>query len=325
MCGACAASFPANAEIGHADLTAANSRADAKKDEIRAWWGDLYRQLYAPTDTTLDRARLTAMVSDFEDMMGRRQHLVAVEMPLGDLAGKDVLEIGPGGGGHSALFKAHGANAFAVDITSERAISTARKLSLLPGAGSVAVTGDAERLPYADGVFDIVYSNGVLHHSSDTNACIDEVLRVLKPGGRAVIMLYSRHSATYWLNIWPRALVTGEMFRWPEAEWIGRLTEGRPTFGTTKNPFTRVYSARELRVAFRKFDLVSLRKSSFQFDNIAIPRMSQMRAWLLTKFGAPPHPGGTLVYGSPYPVETAAELALGPIAGFSWNIVARKP
>jgi SAM-dependent methyltransferase len=324
-CRTCDASYPATPDLGHADLTPPPAGSDARKHDIRAWWGDLYRQLYAATDSTFDAESLRRMVADFEDLMRKRRHLAAVEMSLDGLRGLDVLEIGPGGGGHACLFKSRGARVFAVDITPERAVSTARKLTAMPGPGSVVLTGDAESLPFRDGVFDIVYSNGVLHHAADTDACIEDVRRVLKPGGRAIIMLYSRHSAAFWLNIWPRALVNGELFRRPEAEWIGRLTEGRPTDGTTKNPFTRVYSARQMRAAFREFEILSLRKSSFQFDNICVPRMTQFRAWLLRRIGRAPHPGGVLVYGAPYPPETGPELAIGRFAGFSWNIVARKP
>jgi SAM-dependent methyltransferase len=169
-----------------------------------------------------------------------------------------------------------------------------------------------------------VYSNGVLHHAQDTDRTIAEVRRVLKPGGKAIIMLYARHSAIFWLNIVPRAIVTGEIFRWPEAQWIGRLTEGTPKFGTVRNPITRVYSKRELRELFGGFRIESLRRNSFQFDNFAIPRLTQVRRRILSALGHKPHPGGIFVYGAPYFVETSLERFLGHWLGFGWNIVAVK-
>jgi ubiquinone/menaquinone biosynthesis C-methylase UbiE len=45
---------------------------------------------------------------------------------------------------------------------------------------------DAERLPYEDDTFDIVIGHAVLHHIPDLDAAFDEILRVLKPGGRFV-------------------------------------------------------------------------------------------------------------------------------------------
>jgi ubiquinone/menaquinone biosynthesis C-methylase UbiE len=323
-CTACGAAFPYDRESGVASLMAESSTT-AKKADLQAWWGDLYRQAYLGHEDGVDADAFDRQLSDVEDLFRRRGHLATEEMPLGDLAGKRVLEIGSGSGAHSALFKRYGAVVTAVDITAERVAATSRKLRLTTGEHGLAYQADAENLPFRDGVFDIVYSNGVLHHSPDTEQCIAEVYRVLKPGGRAVIMLYSRHSAQYWLNIVPRAVLTGEMFRWPEAQWIGRLTEGKPKFGTTKNPFTRVYSRRAMVKLFRRFRVVSLRKNSFQFDNFCVPRLSQVRRWLLTRLGRQAHPGGILVYGQPFVPETALELRLGRYFGFAWNIVAEKP
>lgn len=298
--------------------------ASAPKADIAKWWGDLYEQIYAPTDRKLDAASLAAMLDDTEDLFEKRELLPAVEMPA-HLHGQSVLEIGPGGGAHSCLFKRRGASVTAVDITPERAVSTALKLSLTPGGEGRAYNGDAENLPFRDASFDIVYSNGVLHHSEDTDKTIAEVFRVLKPGGKAVLMLYARHSAVFWANIVPRGLVSGEMFRWPEAQWVGRVTEGKPKHGQTKNPFTRIYSEAELKRLLKAFRIVSLRKNSFQYDNFAVPRLTQIRSAVLQALGREAHPGGVLVYGTPFVAETKLELALGRLIGFGWNIVAEKP
>ena len=320
----CGALYPFDRERRVCSLVAQDGDSAIKRD-IRVWWGDLYRQLYAADDARWTTATLIRAIDDLEDMFRARGHLAAVEMPLGALAGQSVLEIGCGGGGHSALFARKGASVVAVDITPERAVSAALKLSLLPGCDGRAYQADAECLPFREGVFDIVYSNGVLHHSEDTDRALAEVRRVLKPGGRGVLMLYARPSAAFWCNIVPRGLFSGEIFRRPEAQWVGRVTEGTPKFGQTKNPITRVYSRRELGSLLKDFRLVSLRKSSFQFDNFAVPRLARARAAALRFFGHEPHPGGTLVYGRPYFVETALELVLGRHIGFAWNIVAEKP
>ena len=323
-CPDCEAEYPISAEHGIVQLLAKTSETSGKAN-IQAWWGDLYNQLYQQHEQTLSSESLRGMLHELEDMFADRLHLAAIEMPLDNLRGLKVLEIGPGGGGHSALFSSKGADVVAIDITAERVIGTSMKLTLCGEAGGRAYQADAENLPFRDGTFDIVYSNGVLHHSEDTDQGIAEVHRVLKPGGRAIIMVYARRSASYWFNIVPRGFFSGEMFRWPEAEWIGRVTEGRPKFGDTKNPYTRVYSAKELGQLFQDFNIIGMRKSSFQFDNFAVPRLVQMRNALLKMIGRKPHPGGTLVYGAPYMTETALELWLGRHIGFAWNIVAEKP
>lgn len=297
----------------------------AGKGEIRAFWGDLYRQLYAENDASLTAESLELQIDQLEDLFQIREQPCIVEMPLAALQGKKVLEIGSGGGGHSCIFKRYGAEVTAVDITPERVISTGMKLALLKGGSGNALQTDAENLPFSDDSFDYVYSNGVLHHSVDTEKCIAEVHRVLKPGGTTVIMLYSRISAAYMFNILPRGIVTGEIFRWPEAEWVGRLTEGKPKFGDTRNPITRIYTKRAMERMFQRFRIESLRKYSFQFDNFCFPRLTQIRRWVLSHIGFDLHPGGTIVYGRPIVPDTRMERWLGRFLGFAWVLKATKP
>ena len=328
-CKSCGAAFPTDPQTGVVAFSADHTDG-AVKNDIQKWWGDLYAQIYKDYDSTLSTESLDADLDNLETMFRYRRHMAVVEMGGRDLAGKRVLEIGSGAGAHSCLFKRRGADVTAVDLTPARALSTARKLALARGPGPArAYQADAENLPFRDETFDIVYSNGVLHHSEDTVRCVAEVRRVLKPGGHAVIMLYSRHSANYWLSIVPRGILFGGIFRWPEAEWeaewIGRVTEGTPKFGATRNPITRVYSARAMRALFSDFAVESLRKFSFQFDNLCVPRLTQIRDWALKRLGRKPYRGGgMLVYGKPFYAETDLELALGPWIGWGWAIVARK-
>jgi ubiquinone/menaquinone biosynthesis C-methylase UbiE len=296
-----------------------------EKTEIQAFWGDLYQQLYAENDASLTPEILERQIDALEDLFRIREQPCVVEMPLAELMGLKVLEIGSGGGGHSCVFKRYGADVTAVDITPQRVISTNTKLRLLKGGHGTAAQTDAENLPFPDNCFDIVYSNGVLHHSIDTEKCVDEVFRVLKPRGTTVIMLYSRISSAYMFNILPRGIVTGEMFRWPEAEWVGRLTEGKPIFGATRNPITRIYTKRAMQNLFSNFEISSLRKWSFQFDNFCVPRLTQIRRWVLRRLGFCLHPGGTIVYGQPIVPDTAIERWLGRFLGFGWVLKATKP
>jgi ubiquinone/menaquinone biosynthesis C-methylase UbiE len=324
-CSACGANFPVDPETGVVAFSAAPADGAVKSD-IRKWWDDLYKQIYRDYDRTMNAASLDADLDDLDALFRRRRHMAAIEMGAFDLTGKRVLEIGSGAGAHSCLFKRCGADITAVDLTPARALSTARKLGLARGPGPArAYQADAESLPFRDETFDIVYSNGVLHHSENTERCVAEVRRVLKTGGRAVIMLYSRHSANYWLSIVPRGILFGGIFRWPEAEWVGRVTEGTPKFGATRNPITRVYTARAMRALFSDFAVESLRKFGFQLDNFCVPRLTQIRDWALKTLGHKPfRGGGMLVYGKPFYADTDLELALAPALGWGWAIVARK-
>ena len=230
---------------------------------------------------------------------------------------KRVLEIGPA----VAVMPACSRNTArkSSSPTSRRSARCRRAVSSLMQARK-GFNADAENLPFRDNAFDIVYSNGVLHHSWIPTAVSRGPSRAC-PGRQGGDHAVPRHSAIF-RSTSCRASDRRD-FPLPEAQ-VGRLTEGRE-IRETKNPFTRVYSKTEIRKAFRAFRILSLRKSSFQFDNVAVPKLSQIRRALLSAVGRKPHRGGVLVYGTPYMNETALELALGPVAGFSWNIVAEKP
>ena len=295
--------------------------SDTKK-RIQEFWGDICKQWYTGFDEKLTSELLYDYLDDLEQMFKCRMHLAVTEMELNTLKGKSVLEIGSGGGAHSALFKRCSAQVTSVDITIERVVSTAKKLSLIKEGTGLSLQADAETLPFMDNSFDIVYSNGVLHHSENTEKCIAEVRRVLKPGGKAVIMLYSRHSALYWLTLLPQTILSGLIFNVPEAERIGIITEGRPKHQDSKNPITRIYSKKQILSLFKEFNLASIRKSSFSFSQI--PVAARIRPFILKSLGCKRWKSGAIVYGAPNYAETRFELMLGKYFGFAWNVIASK-
>jgi len=296
----------------------------SEKQDIQKFWRSLYDSLYEDVDKTLTREQLVKSLDELDDMFRLRGHLAAVEMPLDQLTGKKVLEIGPGAGGHSALFAKYGAHVTSIDITFQRARSTSAKFELMDDLATDcgALQGDAENLPFLDETFDIVYSNGVLHHTSDTEAAMDEVYRVLKPGGRAAIMLYCKNSWHYWLNMF---LCVGVLQgkAWGDKNWLGKATEwGGKNAQTVANPITRCYTNSGIRKIFSKFKGLTLRKGEFHF--YLIPKVGRIyRRYQLKRYGT--HPGGVLVYGAPWPRQSKLEIKLGKIMGFAWFIGAFKP
>jgi len=293
---------------------------ESGETEVQRFWTALHGAIDGPAAALVERRTLVALLDPLQQLFEHREHLAVREMPIAELAGRRVLEIGSGAGAHSALFNARGAEMVALDLTPDRVVATARKLDQLVPP-SLAVQGDARRLPFPDGWFDIVYSNGVLHHSPEIERSVREVHRVLKPGGRAVVMLYARRSFLYQGVLFPiRGVLQGKALR--GRRWLGEATEWMsPVRQTVANPWTMVFSGREVRRLFRQFADVRLRKNAFTFEQIPVVGKALGRlAGRWTGVNA----AGTLLYGHPWRNETRFEIWAGRYIGWGLNIAATK-
>jgi ubiquinone/menaquinone biosynthesis C-methylase UbiE len=105
-------------------------------------------------------------------------------------SGERILEIGCGTGCDLLQFAKHGAIATGVDITEEHLRLARERVRTL----AEVEQADARQLPYENATFDYVYSHGVIHHSDNPRKIVEEIMRVLKPGGRFNIHVYSKWS-----------------------------------------------------------------------------------------------------------------------------------
>jgi SAM-dependent methyltransferase len=104
-------------------------------------------------------------------------------------AGAKVLEVGCGPGFWTRQLAARDYDVTAIDLAPS-AVDLARKGLALAGLNARVEIGDAEAVPFEAASFDAVVSHGVIHHTPDTQACLREFARVLKPGGAAVVSVY---------------------------------------------------------------------------------------------------------------------------------------
>jgi ubiquinone/menaquinone biosynthesis C-methylase UbiE len=103
--------------------------------------------------------------------------------------GCSVLDVGCGAGLFviEAVGAAPGIRAVGVDA-SEEMVSTAASRARIAGVEATFVTGDAQRLDFPDSYFDRVNCMRVLLHLEEPQAAINEMTRVLTPGGRVVVV-----------------------------------------------------------------------------------------------------------------------------------------
>jgi len=136
----------------------------------------------------------------FREHRYRTEWHIPLLVSFADAKGKRVLEIGTGNGADAVMFAMNGADYTGVDLTDTALEATQKHFEVLGLLGTFR-RENAEHLGFPDESFEIVYSHGVLHHTPDPRRAIDEVWRVLKPGGKAIIMLYHKRSFNYFVRI----------------------------------------------------------------------------------------------------------------------------
>lgn len=162
--------------------------------------------------------------------------------------GKKVLEIGVGLGSDHQKWAEAGTDLWGCDLTPRAIENTRTRFELFDLKSNLSVA-DAEKLPFDSNFFDVVYSWGVIHHSPNTMKASDEILRVLKPEGKALIMIYHKYSMVGFM-LWIRyALLKGNPFKSLDDIYSKYL----------ESPKTKAYTRKEAKEKlFSKFNIVSL-------------------------------------------------------------------
>jgi ubiquinone/menaquinone biosynthesis C-methylase UbiE len=269
-------------------MTASPAQIEAGKDAARQQWnatpcgtGEYLSDLDPETLAWFDRIRNDRyQVSD--PWMPR-----SFDYASGH--GRRVLEVGFGIGSDLLSWAEGGAEVHGIDITQEH-LRLATQNFKLHGRDATLQLADAAQIPYPDGHFDIVYSNGVLHHTRDIEDCLAEVLRVLKPGGRLLMSVYRRHSAFHYATLLlVDGIIRGKLWRLGYDGLLAIIENGAD--GITIKPYVRLYSARTLRALLRRFSRVDIHVAHFTTKQIPVlwrlipkslePLLEPMLGWYL--------------------------------------------
>lgn len=163
--------------------------------------------------------------------------------------GKKVLEVGIGAGTDFIQWVRSGAEAYGIDLTPQAIEHVKTRLSLYGLEAKEIKVGDAENLAYPDNNFDLVYSFGVIHHSPNTIKALEEIIRVLKPGGMAKIMVYHRNSLLAYFFWIKHALL--KLRPWKSVSWV--LWHHMESLGT------KAYSVGEMEQILSKYNLTDVK------------------------------------------------------------------
>lgn len=160
--------------------------------------------------------------------------------------GKRVLEVGTGTGVDANRFVQSGAVYTGIDLTRE--------------SKPYIIKMNAEFLDFPDNHFDLVYSYGVIHHTINPHRVLDEMYRVLKPGGFISVMLYNKPSWRYFeIQVLRRILWKLGYYKFREIrkvipnptpeEWVSMNTDD---IGC---PLARVYTKKEALDLLSNFNI----------------------------------------------------------------------
>jgi ubiquinone/menaquinone biosynthesis C-methylase UbiE len=182
----------------------------AWQDANRAWWEShpMRYDFSAEIQTEEFSAEFYREIderfySDTREFMPWKNLPFDALLDFTSLQGKDVLEIGVGNGSHAQLISPRAGSYTGIDLTDYAVESTTKRLLQLDitvGKRSAKVIRmDAESMHFPDRSFDLVWSWGVIHHSANTKKILEEIHRVLRPGGVAITMVYHRSFWSYYI------------------------------------------------------------------------------------------------------------------------------
>ena len=206
-------------------------------------------------------------------------------LALDNLAGKHALEIGLGYGTVSQLLAAKAKSYTGLDIAAGPVAVVNQRMSLFNLNGS-AQQGSILEAPFGDGSFDAVVTIGCLHHTGNLQRALNEVHRVLRPGGSAMVMIYNAFSYRRW---WTQPASTAQTL-WRDYLGVGSDTRAsadergaydRSSSGASA-PSTVFTSSRRLRAMCVRFSEITIHKENADQER---PFSRFSRPTLLTSIG----------------------------------------
>lgn len=235
------------------DLPQDDSRRQQWQEQNRTWWNEHpmrydwkepvgFEEFSAEFFQEIDR-RFFSVVRNF---MPWKKIPFDPLIDFESLPQYDVLEIGVGNGSHAQLLAQHARSYTGIDITSYAVKSTSERMKRFGLDKATIMEMDAEKMAFDDNSFDYIWTWGVIDHSANTERILEEMARVLRPGGRATVMVYHRGWWNYYfVGTVFHGLLRGGLFRTGSLhKTVQEITDGA---------FSRYYSSADWRTLAAPF------------------------------------------------------------------------
>jgi len=166
-------------------------------------------------------------------------------------AGSSVLEIGAGTGQVSRSLAREGYRVVSTDVSPLFLAVAGQPAEIVSARPPAVLASDVTALPFGNGTFDAVVAGELVEHLSDAAAALDEMARVVRPGGRIVLRSPALASPVWPLIDLPR-LVRGRGGRAPHYD---TLPQALRFFAANLSRCARIALRREPRFEQRSPDL----------------------------------------------------------------------
>ena len=242
----------------------------------RLWW-ETKPMTYADWEAEERLPRSSEELTAIEYQIIVQSPFMRNRLDWSQFDGLDVLDIGCGSGALATRIAKQGASVTAVDLT-QTAVDLTHENAKVQKLDVDVIRCDVEKLPIEFDKFDFVFSWGVLHHTETFENALKEVNRVLKPGGRSLIMVYYRNSIVYYLHGFYWLIFRGYMFRGYTINGVQDLY--------TDGYFHRYFSAKEMGACIEAAGLKPTRFSVTQYEKKILPGIPKwLDTYLKKKFG----------------------------------------
>jgi ubiquinone/menaquinone biosynthesis C-methylase UbiE len=238
-------------------------------EELKKQIKDFWNTIPCGTGVTKNAQGTNEFYEDVSAYRKKRELFIPKYAEFEKWKGKKILEVGCGAGSDLIEFAKNGAVVSGIDLSNKSVELTIKRFELY-GYKGVIKEADAENLPFDENTFDMVISNGVIHHTPDIVKAISEIYRIVKPDGEIRIMLYHKYSIVS-LQMWiVYGLLKGKPFRsLDEIFYYHHESIG-----------TKVYSAEDARELFSQFRDVEI-KSVVSTHDVRYGRTRYLPNWTM--------------------------------------------
>ncbi len=176
------------------------------KEKLIEYYTNYYRNVLSLPDW---HSRVTERLSE-EDLESKK--IKRIEKMIGNFKGKILLNVGCGTGGFNIEAFKKGAKIFAIEPEKDAIFIARLKADKFGINKKNIVNGVAEKIPFRDNQFDIVYCFSVVEHVNNLHRSLKEMIRVCKKGGKIYIEtrdyrgFYEGHYKMFWLPLFPKKI-----------------------------------------------------------------------------------------------------------------------